>query len=70
MIVVEGGIGANVVQAPIIEGHEFSAWVAGLGEGADGPAVDRRRRDGLSVRGRRRSVRPSPGGHFNRGNRR
>ena len=33
---VEGRIGDQVVAAPIILGHEFSAWVAGLGTGVEG----------------------------------
>ena len=33
---VEGRIGEQVVTAPIIMGHEFSAWVAGLGAGVEG----------------------------------
>jgi len=33
---LEGRIGNQVVKAPIILGHEFSAWVAGLGEGVEG----------------------------------
>ena len=33
---VEGAIGDQVVLAPITMGHEFSAWVAGLGEGVEG----------------------------------
>ena len=33
---VEGRIGDQVVTAPITMGHEFSAWVAGLGEGVEG----------------------------------
>jgi L-iditol 2-dehydrogenase len=36
---VEGGIGDQVVTAPIIMGHEFSAWVAGLGAGVTGLEV-------------------------------
>lgn len=32
----EGRIGDAVVTDPIIMGHEFSAWVAGLGEGVEG----------------------------------
>jgi L-iditol 2-dehydrogenase len=32
---VEGAIGDQVVTDPITMGHEFSAWVAGLGEGVD-----------------------------------
>jgi L-iditol 2-dehydrogenase len=36
---VEGRIGDQVVTAPITMGHEFSAWVAGLGEGVTGLAV-------------------------------
>jgi len=33
---VEGRIGDQIVSEPIIMGHEFSAWVAELGEGVDG----------------------------------
>ena len=33
---VDGRIGDQVVTAPIIMGHEFSAWVAELGAGAEG----------------------------------
>lgn len=33
---LEGRIGSQVVTAPIIMGHEFSAWVAELGEGVEG----------------------------------
>jgi L-iditol 2-dehydrogenase len=33
---VEGGIGDQVVTAPIVMGHEFSAWVADLGQGVTG----------------------------------
>jgi L-iditol 2-dehydrogenase len=33
---VDGRIGDQVVTAPIIAGHEFSAWVAGLGTGVEG----------------------------------
>jgi L-iditol 2-dehydrogenase len=33
---LEGGIGDQVVRAPIQMGHEFSAWIAGLGEGVEG----------------------------------
>lgn len=36
---VEGRIGDQVVTAPITMGHEFSAWVAGLGEGVAELAV-------------------------------
>jgi L-iditol 2-dehydrogenase len=36
---LEGRIGDQVVTGPIIMGHEFSAWVAGLGEGVAGLAV-------------------------------
>ena len=32
----EGRIGDAVVTAPIIMGHEFSAWIAGLGAGVEG----------------------------------
>ncbi len=32
----EGRIGSQVVDAPIVMGHEFSAWVAALGEGVTG----------------------------------
>jgi L-iditol 2-dehydrogenase len=35
---LEGRIGDQVVEAPIILGHEFSAWVAELGEGVEGLA--------------------------------
>jgi threonine dehydrogenase-like Zn-dependent dehydrogenase len=28
-----------MVQEPIIEGHEFSAWVVGLGENVEGLAI-------------------------------
>ena len=33
---LHGRIGSQVVTDPIIMGHEFSAWVAGLGDGAEG----------------------------------
>jgi len=33
---LEGGIGDAIVTDPITMGHEFSAWVAGLGEGVEG----------------------------------
>ncbi|MBM4464329.1 MAG: NAD(P)-dependent alcohol dehydrogenase [Chloroflexi bacterium] len=33
---LEGRIGNQVVTAPIIMGHEFSAWVADFGEGVEG----------------------------------
>jgi len=33
---LEGRIGDQIVTGPIILGHEFSAWVAGLGEGVEG----------------------------------
>ncbi|MDF1514049.1 MAG: alcohol dehydrogenase catalytic domain-containing protein [Anaerolineae bacterium] len=33
---VEGGIGDAIVTDPITMGHEFSAWIAGLGEGVEG----------------------------------
>ena len=33
---LEGRIGSQVVTGPIIMGHEFSAWVAELGEGVTG----------------------------------
>jgi L-iditol 2-dehydrogenase len=33
---LHGRIGSQVVAEPIIMGHEFSAWVAGLGEGVAG----------------------------------
>jgi L-iditol 2-dehydrogenase len=36
---LEGSIGDQVMVEPIIEGHEFSAWVAALGEGVEGLAV-------------------------------
>ena len=36
---VHGRIGSQVVTEPIIMGHEFSAWVAGLGEGVSGLAL-------------------------------
>ena len=36
---LEGGIGDAVITAPIIMGHEFTAWVAGLGEGVEGLEV-------------------------------
>lgn len=36
---LEGRIGDQVVEAPLILGHEFSAWVAGLGEGVEGLKV-------------------------------
>jgi L-iditol 2-dehydrogenase len=36
---VDGRIGNHVVTAPIIMGHEFSAWVAGLGTGVEGLQV-------------------------------
>ncbi|MFC2015355.1 alcohol dehydrogenase catalytic domain-containing protein [Chloroflexota bacterium] len=36
---LSGRIGSQVVSAPIIMGHEFSAWVAGLGEGVEGLGV-------------------------------
>ena len=32
---LEGRIGSQIVTDPIILGHEFSAWVAGLGEGVE-----------------------------------
>jgi L-iditol 2-dehydrogenase len=35
----EGRIGDAVVTDPIVMGHEFSAWVAGLGEGVEGLEV-------------------------------
>jgi L-iditol 2-dehydrogenase len=35
----EGRIGDAVVTAPIIMGHEFSAWIAGLGAGVEGLEV-------------------------------
>lgn len=36
---LEGAIGDQVVTAPIRMGHEFSAWIAGLGEGVEGLEV-------------------------------
>jgi L-iditol 2-dehydrogenase len=36
---LEGRIGSQVVTEPIILGHEFSAWVAGLGEGVTNLAI-------------------------------
>ena len=36
---LHGHIGDQVVTAPIIMGHEFSAWVAALGEGVEGHAL-------------------------------
>jgi L-iditol 2-dehydrogenase len=33
---LEGRIGDQIVTGPIVLGHEFSAWVAGLGEGVEG----------------------------------
>jgi L-iditol 2-dehydrogenase len=36
---LHGRIGSQVVSGPIIMGHEFSAWVAGLGEGVEGLEV-------------------------------
>jgi L-iditol 2-dehydrogenase len=33
---LEGRIGSQVIAEPLILGHEFSAWVAGLGEGVTG----------------------------------
>jgi L-iditol 2-dehydrogenase len=36
---LHGRIGDQVVTAPIIMGHEFSAWVAALGEGVEGLEV-------------------------------
>ncbi|MBN2005465.1 MAG: alcohol dehydrogenase catalytic domain-containing protein [Anaerolineae bacterium] len=36
---VEGRIGDAIVKEPITMGHEFSAWIAGLGEGVSGPAI-------------------------------
>ena len=33
---LEGGIGDAIVKEPITMGHEFSAWIAGFGEGVDG----------------------------------
>lgn len=36
---VDGRIGDAVVADPIMMGHEFSAWVAGLGEGVEGLEV-------------------------------
>jgi L-iditol 2-dehydrogenase len=38
---LEGRIGHQVVTAPIILGHEFSAWVAELGAGVEGLEVGR-----------------------------
>jgi L-iditol 2-dehydrogenase len=35
----EGRIGDQLVSEPIIMGHEFSAWVAGLGAGVEGLAL-------------------------------
>ncbi len=32
---LEGGIGDQIVTDPITMGHEFSAWIAGLGEGVE-----------------------------------
>lgn len=37
---LEGRIGSQVVTAPMIMGHEFSAWVAALGPGVAGLEVD------------------------------
>lgn len=37
---LEGRIGSQVVTDPIIMGHEFSAYVAGLGEGVEGLEQD------------------------------
>jgi L-iditol 2-dehydrogenase len=36
---LEGRIGSQVVTDPLILGHEFSAWVAGLGSGVEGLQV-------------------------------
>jgi len=36
---LEGCIGEQIVKAPIIMGHEFSAWVVGLGKGVEGLTV-------------------------------
>jgi L-iditol 2-dehydrogenase len=36
---LHGRIGSQVVTDPIIMGHEFSAWVVGLGDGAEGLEV-------------------------------
>lgn len=36
---LEGRIGDQVVEAPIILGHEFSAWVTELGEGVEGLTI-------------------------------
>lgn len=36
---LEGRIGDHVVEAPLILGHESSAWVAGLNEGVEGLAT-------------------------------
>jgi L-iditol 2-dehydrogenase len=36
---LEGCIGEQIVAEPIILGHEFSAWVAGWGEGVEGLVV-------------------------------
>jgi len=33
---LEGGIGDAIVKEPITMGHEFSAWIAGLGKGVEG----------------------------------
>jgi len=33
---LEGGIGDAIVKEPITMGHEFSAWIAGFGPGAEG----------------------------------
>ena len=42
---VDGRIGDQVVTAPIIMGHEFSAWIAELGAGAcPEPVLSSRRR--------------------------
>ncbi len=38
---LEGAIGDQVVTAPIQMGHEFSAWVAALGDGVEGLEVGR-----------------------------
>lgn len=36
---LEGGIGDAIVKEPITMGHEFSAWIASLGEGVEGLEV-------------------------------
>ncbi|GAB4540681.1 MAG: sorbitol dehydrogenase [Anaerolineae bacterium] len=36
---LEGRIGHQIVTAPLVIGHEFAAWVAGLGDGVEGLQV-------------------------------